>query len=484
MATYKQKLPRVQHIERDSEESEQEWVVFNASNKPIERRVVNNVSDDDDWHVLSDASYVEEGSIPTFESNSELASGGSDYDSEQYIAQDDTRSVESFIRKMPSHDGTGNFLNATLSDRPNHELSTNLEDSNLELRRHTSNYLDQDNESSSRDINIRHANSPNPMERNSHKSWMDKFRNVFRGEEDVTTTVSQEQTTRSSQQVYHKLAVSASTAANFELGDLGNTNPIKALANIGNENANSTTSTTVTTHYVDALTNQSSQANQSASSSTGVDGSRAEKHASIITRFNSRLIIQKDPMAINFSPTISKDMINEMITENVNSVDHQKQQQTSSQSDKNSILSTVWTTFRRLTNNIIISDDTDSVPNDFANLAFTSSSHNTGLASIITGENHYDTCYLPFGNHLTLSELCPPLHSYKSHSHYSSPSTSSYNKRRNSITTSSNTARIFLTPVSSSTSLKSFTSRAGSDCGLESGRGIGRSTISEVPLVV
>ncbi|CAB4432686.1 unnamed protein product [Rhizophagus irregularis] len=159
-----------------------------------------------------------------------------------------------------------------------------------------------------------------------------------------------------------------------------------------------------------------------------------------------------------------------MITENVNSVDHQKQQQTSSQSIKIQFLSTVWTTFRRLTNNIIISDDTDSVPNDFANLAFTSSSHNTGLASIITGENHYDTCYLPFGNHLTLSELCPPLHSYKSHSHYSSPSTSSYNKRRNSITTSSNTARIFLTPVSSSTSLKSFTSRAGSDCGLESGR--------------
>jgi hypothetical protein len=246
----------------------------------------------------------------------------------------------------------------------------------------------------------------------------------------------------------------------------------------------------------------------SASSSTSVvDGSRVEKHASIITRFSSRLIIQKDPMTINFPPTISKDMLNEMMTENnryINckiiglnkselcthsclfSVDHQKQQsQTPSQSDKNSLLSTVWTTFRRLTNNIIISDDTDSVPNDFANLAFTSPSHNTnntGLASIITGENHYDTCYLPFGNHLTLSELCPSLHNYKSHGHYSSssaPSASSYNK-----TTTSSAARIFLTPVSSSTSLKSFTSRAGSDCGLESGRGIGRSTIIEAPLVL
>jgi hypothetical protein len=140
MATYKQKLPRVQHIERDSEESEQEWVVFNTSNRPIERRLVNNVSDDEDWQVLSDTSLVEE-SIPTFESNSEIASGGSDYDSEQYSAQDETtRSIESFIRKMPSHDGTGNFLNATF-DRPNRELTTNLGDSNLALRRYSKPYF-------------------------------------------------------------------------------------------------------------------------------------------------------------------------------------------------------------------------------------------------------------------------------------------------------------------------------------------------------
>ncbi|GET01149.1 hypothetical protein GLOIN_2v1522941 [Rhizophagus clarus] len=451
MATYKQKLPRVQHIEHDSEESEHEWVVYNAPNKPIEPRLVNNVSDDEDWHVLSDTSLVEE-SIPTFESNSEFASGGSsDYDSEHNFAQDETsRSIESFIRKMPSHDGTGNFFNAQPFDGANNG------DSNSALYRRTSSSSDQDNESvisheTSQDI--RHANSPTPMERDSQKSWITKFRNVFR--------------------------------ANFELGDLGNTNPIKVLANVENENANSTTYTTVTTQYIDTLPNQSSQTNHLGKLPT-------ENHASIITRFSSRLIIPKDPMAINFPPTISKDMLNEMITENVNSVDHQKQQtQSTSRSDKNSLLSTVWTTFRRLTNNIIISDDTDSVPNDFANLAFTSSSHNnhnTGLASIITGENHYDTCYLPFGNHLTLSELCPPLHSYKSHGHYSSSyttSTSSYNnRRRNSITTSSNTARIFLTPVSSSTSIKSFTSRAGSDCGLESGRGIGRSTILETPLVV
>src|SRR3954451_5961778 len=131
------------------------------------------------------------------------------------------------------------------------------------------------------------------------------------------------------------------------------------------------------------------------------------------------------------------------------STDHQKQR---SQSDKNSLLSTVWTTFCRITNNIIVPDDTDPLPNDFShptNLTFASSNHNThntGLASIITGtgENHYDTCYLPFGNHLTLSELCPPLHNYKSY--YSSPitpSTSSHSKRRNSVTSSSNAARVF-----------------------------------------
>src|ERR1044072_5306030 len=140
MATYKQKLPRVkQHVTHDSEEAEQEWVMFNASNKPIERRLVNNVSDDEDWHVLSDSSPVEEG-IPAFESNSEFAC--SDYDSEPYNVQDENaRSVEflpegqdnspSFVRKMPSHDGTGNFLDTTLSDGSNHDTPTSIIDFNF-----------------------------------------------------------------------------------------------------------------------------------------------------------------------------------------------------------------------------------------------------------------------------------------------------------------------------------------------------------------
>ena len=99
------------------------------------------------------------------------------------------------------------------------------------------------------------------------------------------------------------------------------------------------------------------------------------------------------------------------------------------------------------------------------------------------GENNYDTSYPPFGNHLTLSDLCPSLHNYKSHySSSSTPSTSSYSKRRNSIT-SSNTKNILLSPVSSSTSLKSFTSRTGSECGLESCRCISSTTL-EAPFVL
>jgi hypothetical protein len=122
MATYKQKIPRVHHVEPDSEESEKEWV-------PIERRLVNNVSDDEDWHFLNDTSPVEE-VIPAFSSNSEIASGGSDYDS----VQDETaRSIEllpegqdnfPFIRKMPSHDGTGNFFDDAFSDGSNNDSLT------------------------------------------------------------------------------------------------------------------------------------------------------------------------------------------------------------------------------------------------------------------------------------------------------------------------------------------------------------------------
>jgi hypothetical protein len=52
----------------------------------------------------------------------------------------------------------------------------------------------------------------------------------------------------------------------------------------------------------------------SASSSRHSSNIVNEKHASIVTRFNSRLIMQKDPMTINFAPTISKGMLNEMIS--------------------------------------------------------------------------------------------------------------------------------------------------------------------------
>ena len=92
---------------------------------------------------------------------------------------------------------------------------------------------DQDNESLSSDLkgsvisdkksqDTRHANAPIPIGR---KSWIAKFRNVFRIEEEVASTInSQDQTqvSQASQQIYHKFAESASSAAKFELGDLGN----------------------------------------------------------------------------------------------------------------------------------------------------------------------------------------------------------------------------------------------------------------------
>ncbi|CAG8609269.1 15779_t:CDS:2 [Funneliformis mosseae] len=523
MATYKQK-PRIQHhVANHSEElsgSEQDWVMFNsarASNQPIERRLVNNVSDDEDWHVLSDNTNPVEESIPSLESNSEFASGGSDYDSEPYYVLDQTaRSIELLPEvqgnspsQMPSHDGTGKFFDTKLSDESNHVSTTNLADSDL-----LSTHDDLDNEpmvsDRNRSVNLDMTSQDNesirPMGSVIKETWMSKVRNVFRIEEEVVSAINSQEQAQSNQ-IYHKFAESASSAAKFELGDLGNTNPIKSLANVGDENANSTTYTTVTTQYIDTFQNKTSQANHSeklpvtrhfdssspATSTSSIhrsndfDGSFTEKHASIITRFGNGLIVPKDPIDMNFAPTISKDMLNEMImNENSHSADHQNQHSTTSRSNKNSLLSTVWTTFRRITNNIIISDDTDPAHGELSQITkFASSNYNNGLASIITGtgENHYtyDSCHFPFGNHLALSDLCPSLHNYTSSS--STPSTPSYNKRRNSITTSSNTARIFLTPVSSSTSLKSFTSRAGSDCGLES-RGVRRGKTIEAPLVL
>ena len=260
MATYKQKLPRF-HVTRgsDSEESEQEWVKFTTSNEPIERRLVNHVSDDvsdeEDWHVLSDTSPVE-GSIPSFESNSEITSCCSDYDSEPYYARDENvRSLvlpegqdnsPSLGRKMPSHDGTGNFFDTALSDGSSYDSSTSLMDSDPALRRHVeakidhidstvSSFLDQSNEPLSKDLrdsiisdkaslDARHTIPTGRRFRSSiRESWITKFRNVFRiEEEDVLTPNSQEQITQASQQIYHKFAESASTAAKFELGDLEN----------------------------------------------------------------------------------------------------------------------------------------------------------------------------------------------------------------------------------------------------------------------
>ncbi|CAG8809812.1 3346_t:CDS:1, partial [Racocetra fulgida] len=71
--------------------------------------------------------------------------------------------------------------------------------------------------------------------------------------------------------------------------------------------------------------------------------------------------------------------------------------QRTSQDDTNSLLSTVWTTFRRITNNIIVSNNSESSLNDNTPYSSTPSfgssgcTHKGGLASIITGsgESYY-----------------------------------------------------------------------------------------------
>jgi len=102
-----------------------------------------------------------------------------------------------------------------------------------------------------------------------------------------------------------------------------------------------------------------------------------------------------------------------------------------------------------------------------------------------TGENHYtyDGCYLPFGNHLTLSELGGLSRNdrdemtrrtegirYGGYGGVRTPTNTAVgrSKKRSLVDKSETSTKRLLTPVSSSTSLASFVSRSGSECGMES----------------
>ncbi|CAG8793288.1 2529_t:CDS:2 [Gigaspora margarita] len=482
MATYKQKpvRPQTHYVSSDSEEasgSDQEWVVFHGDRSSLDRKPVNP-SSDDDWHVLSDNLSPTEESLVVSESNSEFAS---DYDSEPDQAQEHAEDFvnQDYIDQTPSRDGVENFTE-TFSDIYFASNETNNFSPEFE-ENHTSeatnpNITEPDvfeYKTQSQNVNI--SETRGRTLGSARDSLMSTLRNVFRIEEEVVSIIEREQPP----QVYQRLAESASANAKFELGDLGMMNPIKSLANVNNENIN-----------VHSEKKQVQSLQLSTINSTPISYTRLSSgNASIITRLGSRPNVPKDPMAVKFSPTIPKDTINNILTNNnMNSHDNQATSNSrhTSQNDTNSLLSTVWTTFRRITNNIIISNDSESYHNENipypSNLPFGSSSrtHLSGLASIITGpgESHYayDACYPPFGNHLTLSDLCPSL--------YNIPSTTTVAQHAcsGSSIPPSNAARKLLTPVSSSASLQSFTSRGGSDCGRESGRE--RSTSLEVPLVM
>ncbi|CAG8690978.1 5650_t:CDS:2 [Dentiscutata erythropus] len=486
MATYKQKpvRPQTHYASSDSEEasgSDQEWVVFHgdrSSSKSFDRKI-GIPSSDDDWHVLSDnLSPTEEGLIVS-ESNSEFAS---DYDSEPDQVQEHSEDLvnQDYIPQIPSRDSVENF-NETLSDidftpneknnSPEFEENHKSEATNPSIT--GADIFDYKTQSQNENISENRGRTLG----SARDSLMSKLRNVFRIEEEVVSIIEREQPP----QVYQRLGESASANAKFGLGDLGMMNPIKSLANVNNEGIN------------DHSENKQERFSQlSTIDNMPITYTRLSSgNASIITRLGSRPNMPKDPMAVKFAPTIPKDTINNILTNNNINSSHDNQATSNSgrtsQSDTNSLLSTVWTTFRRITNNIIISSDSESSHNDnipypsILSLGSSSRTHQSGLASIITesGESYYayDTCYPPFGNHLTLSDLCPPLYN-----HRPSTTTAAPHACSGSSIPSSNAARKLLTPVSSSASLQSFISRGGSDCGLESGRE--RGTSLEVPLVM
>ncbi|CAG8617530.1 3702_t:CDS:2 [Cetraspora pellucida] len=414
MATYKQKPLRLQthYASSDSEEasgSDQEWVVFpgdRSSSKSLDRKI-GNPSSDDDWHVLSDNLSPTEEGLTASESNSELIS---DNDSEQYQAQEyDTHFAEDivsqdYIGQMPSHDGVGNFKDEVFSDIDFTPIETNSFSTESE-ENHNSEAANPNitgADAFDQNQNIHHSSLSETKGRtlgSARDSLISTLRHVFRIEEEVVSLIEREQPP----QVYQRLAESASANAKFELGDLGVMNPIKSLANVNNENA------------TDHSENQGQSLQSSIIDNIPISYTRLSSgNASIITRLGSRPNVLKDPMAVKFPPTIPRGAINDILT---NSHDNQatSNSQHTSQDDTNSLLSTVWTTFRRITNNIIISNDSESSHNDntpySSALSYGSSSHTHkgGLASIITGsgENYYtyDACYPPFGNHLTLSDL-------------------------------------------------------------------------------
>ncbi|CAG8604078.1 706_t:CDS:2 [Ambispora gerdemannii] len=479
MATYKQNPIRIQrHLaSSDSEEnSASEWFVFGARTAKREPRPVqlsrnnttNTVSEDDEWHMLSDETSPVDENSSVLEGISDVSSSGSGFNSEVEVVVNESHDIVQrsptpirFTRLMPSHDGTGDFSNPTESNvsisHPNSSMPNSLHGKINSKRRESVGSNEQSKDNSSRRSGI--------------------FKNELTT---LTLRVLEDP----------NLACQDRTSWN----NFPKTEPISSSA-AASSSAKSTIITTTNNNASSSRGNSLNYANSRRPSFTPLfdlsvsvpsgrnhehhDTRYSEHNSPNISRLANNIMNSREALSINFLPTIDKGTFNEILT-NKNEIP--------------SILSAVWMSFCRFTSNIINADVELYNDISLATARSLESSNNNfggGLASIIaeTGENRYtyDACYLPFGNHLTFTDLGYfPLgerDNIFSHKHQSNVNTKSEGnlnriRARNFFNRCDNTgsdcgSESRLKPRSRSLSLRNFFNRrnsSGSDCGLENAR--------------
>ncbi|KAG9291107.1 hypothetical protein G9A89_012979 [Geosiphon pyriformis] len=464
MATYKQKSIRIprQEYASDSEEtsaSEKEWMVFGPRDNKETRVSTSsqNASEDDDWHYVSDnASRIDE-NASALESISEISSGFNS-EADQDVNSQMFSKNKGFIRLMPSHDGAGNFFNHDYED-PNISRQAKSGQANSFEKKLLS------SEASNILTGIR-TDVKDSAILNQAPSEFD---------------VSDSSETKNRSSVSHQLPnILLNQAESLSPNDFKNTpNQISNLEHKEKSNPSS----------LSRLFNISPFPSLSVCEKT-IDGINLSDDRSIrISRSKNNELMSSDPMSIKFSPTIPKDNLNQMLSNESEQRDNSSSEESSNAfsvrtpqplNDTSSLLSTIWTSFRRFTWNIINSDV--ELSNDLSpgiSVPFGSSNpHFSGLTSVITGtgENRYtyDSCYLPFGNHLTFSDLgffpFVERETARNSTSKHQDSLSCHGKRAKSFIATTTTKKPW-TPTSSSTKSKNFVSRgSGSDCRLESGR--------------
>ncbi|CAG8558717.1 3099_t:CDS:10 [Ambispora leptoticha] len=471
MATYKQKPIRIQRkpASSDSEEnsaSEKEWFVFGnrtAKKEPRSVELSRNIttttaSEDDEWHMLSDATSLVDENSSVLEGISDVSSGGSGFNSEVEVVVDESQdnalgfsTPKPYSRLMPAHDGTGDFSNPTSSEvsisHPDSSIPINSQHDKIDSTRHES--VDTDEQSRSDNKNRRSG--------------------IFKNELTALTLRVLEDP---------NLASNNNSSTNREIS-LNHSNPPQPsfFAPLFNLSVS-----------VPSLSRRNQKRH---------DTRYSEQN---ISRLANNIINSRDALSINFLPTLNKETLDEIFankdnnnitndsersnsTNNLTSSNETAQQSASrptrNSSEVSSILSTVWMSFRRFTSNIINADvelyNDISLATAMSLESSNSNSFGGGLASIIAemGDNNrytYDACYLPFGNHLTFTDL--PLgdreniFSYKHQ--ISSTASSSYNIKSESNLNKTRTSR-------SSLNLRGFFNRRNSsgsntDCGLENAR--------------